>query len=134
MNTQTNLQTKRIVKTANDMKILIVEDDITLTTLWNYVFKLITPDAKITWVKTADAAQSMLWLALERGQYFDIIVSDYFLPGQMTGLDLWMKFADYPTLFLLNSVLEKSKLMKKIENFQDKPIFIEETNGSRSSD
>ena len=67
----------------------------------------------------------MLWRALERGQYFDIIVSDYFLPGQMTGLDLWMKFADYPTLFLLNSVLEKSKLMKKIENFQDKPIFIQ---------
>ena len=29
MNTQTNLETKRIVKTANDMKILIVEDDIT---------------------------------------------------------------------------------------------------------
>ena len=46
MNTKTNLETKSLaIKTTNDMKILIVEDDITLTTLWNYIFKLVTPDA-----------------------------------------------------------------------------------------
>lgn len=84
-------------------RILIVEDDVTLEPLWRYIIEVATPGAVVDWLTSAEAAETAL-----RTRSYDLVISDIFLNGQKTGVDLWESSGlDH---FLLMSVLTPSRL------------------------
>lgn len=69
-------------------KILIVEDDLALKPIWEKFFKLIATDAVIEWAVSCEEAFKMINQTNEAGASYFLIVSDIFLAGSKTGLEL----------------------------------------------
>lgn len=84
-------------------RILIVEDDVTMEPLWRYVIETAHPGALVEWMTSGEAAAKRMATAS-----FDLVISDIFLNGDMTGLDLWER-ADSDR-FLLMSVITPTRL------------------------
>jgi DNA-binding NtrC family response regulator len=84
-------------------RILIVEDDVTMEPLWRYVIETARPGTLVEWMTSGEAAASRL-----QSTAFDLIISDIFLGGEVTGLDLW-ELADNDR-FLLISVITPARL------------------------
>lgn len=74
-------------------KILVVEDDLELTTILNRVLKAIDPTFEVDWVTSAEQAMALIEdrnsKAANRGHPYDLVLVDIFLEGSTTGLDLW---------------------------------------------
>lgn len=86
-------------------RVLIVEDDVTMEPLWRYVIETARPGASVEWMTSGEAAAKRL----KTGD-FDLVISDIFLGGDLTGLDLW-EIAETDR-FVLMSVLTPARLNK----------------------
>lgn len=91
-------------------RILIVEDDVTLEALWRYIIDIAVPGAKLEWATTGEAADHLLREGERKGCDFDLVITDIFLGGARTGIDLWENHAQSTTSFLLMSVLSPQRL------------------------
>lgn len=72
-------------------RVLIVEDDIELSTVFDHVLRTIHPGIVSDWVTSVEQAISYLKTKaarLHRTPY-DLILADIWLEGESTGLDLW---------------------------------------------
>lgn len=72
-------------------RILIIEDDHSLKSVFDGVIGSISPAIKIDWVTTHQEAVSKIsGLALKKKSY-DLLIADIFLEGRSTGLDFWQE-------------------------------------------
>ncbi len=72
----------------NVKKILIVEDDMALKPIWDKFFGLFSDRIVLEWAVSCEEAIKMVQLANEEnGEYF-LIISDIFLAGSKTGIQL----------------------------------------------
>jgi response regulator of citrate/malate metabolism len=113
-------------------RILIVEDDITSRPIWEYIIGKADRSAKFDWAKSVDEAEFKIEESVRLGQEYDLIVSDIFLSGSKTGIDLWKKYdQDLNKKIVLVSGIEQMKLMKylgadKAPIYLKKPLNVED--------
>ncbi len=110
---------------ARRSRILICEDDVTLQPFWQYVIESIDPMADIKWVTTEEAAHHVLKKWTAKGEPYDLIISDVFLSGQKTGVDLWHASLELDTPFIMTSVVSNKKLEKMIGQNEPIPAYLQ---------
>jgi CheY-like chemotaxis protein len=66
-------------------KILVVEDDLELSTVIDRVLQSIDPMITVDWVTSAEQAVALI----KDKKAYDLIVTDIFLDGTKSGVDLW---------------------------------------------
>ena len=74
--------------THNVENVLVVEDDMALRPLWSHFFKSKFPDVSVEWTVSCEEALKMIQYANINKKPFDLIITDIFLAGSKTGLDL----------------------------------------------
>jgi len=99
-------------------QILIVEDDLALTTVIDQVLYTIDPHIKCEWVTSAEQAAAKIKERLSEStdHPYDLILADIFLEGNKSGLELWEfcrdQFPDMP--IVLTSALPVDKFLASI--------------------
>ncbi len=69
-------------------RILIVEDDLSLRPLWESFFGTHYPKAWIDWAVSCEQAMVMILEKNKLRKKYHLIISDIFLAGSGTGIDL----------------------------------------------
>ncbi len=106
-------------------RILIVEDDVTAEPLWKHVIQKVSPNATYRWVSNVDAAEYLIRKHHNQGTPFDLVISDVFLSGQRTGIDLWQRLGEMVPAFLAVSIIPHEKFFKLVGNNLKAPRYIQ---------
>jgi DNA-binding NtrC family response regulator len=108
-------------------RILIVEDDVTLQPFWNTAIRKVDSKTEIVWVTEERAAEKALKESERTGRSFDLIITDLFLEGQRTGIDLFEQCAqDNRTRMLLTSGIHPAKFQRYFGSDVEKaPPFLQ---------
>lgn len=109
-------------------RILIVEDDLDLTVLIDHVIRSIDPTIVADWVTSAERAVALIYKRLRTRpeRPYDLIMTDVFLEGSSTGLDLWRLCAAHlPRVpLVLTSALPLTKLINSLGQTAAKPLVL----------
>lgn len=107
-------------------KVLIVEDDRSLEPIWSYVLERVSRKSIITWAIEEAEAEDLIIQAYNSGNQFDIVITDIYLSGAKTGIDLWNHF--YNLLqgkIIVTSSLEYLKFLQSLNENSAQPLFIQ---------
>jgi DNA-binding NtrC family response regulator len=88
-------------------RVLIAEDDQASERALRQMVHLAEPDACIECVNNAEAATLLLAQENSAGRRFDLVISDIYLAGKLTGLDVWHlqdEFFPYTPVVLTSSM------------------------------
>jgi response regulator of citrate/malate metabolism len=93
-------------------KVLVVEDDLALQPFWQSVLERCFKKFDLQWAISGEEAKTILQNANEKGKPFDLVVSDIFLAGSDTGIDLMesKELAQSKTNFILVSVADEKRV------------------------
>ncbi|MBC7743002.1 MAG: response regulator [Bdellovibrionaceae bacterium] len=107
-------------------KILVVEDDTSMTVLVGKAILDAFSDAEIQWASSLEQAVTQLIQNTDIGEKapYDLIIADIFLEGNGTGLDLWKVLSGtYPTIpFLVISSLAEEQVISALNDEQKKGL------------
>lgn len=106
-------------------QILIVEDDVTMQPLWTYVIDAVAPRANVKWVMTEEAAEKAISRRIQFSDEFDLVISDIFLSGSRTGVDLWRRYGSGSSRFLFMSVVSPAKFETLVGAGENAPFFLQ---------
>lgn len=113
-------------KKLNQTKVLIVEDDITSEPIWEYIVSKVGKSIRVDRATGVDEASCYLNCSIETNQPYQLVISDIFLSGPKTGIDLWH---DYHTVLseriILTSSISYSKMHKHLGRFEVAPLFLQ---------
>lgn len=135
LNLEENLFLSRSTNTQKvRQRALIVEDDIAMTNIIDYVLHEIAPSISIDWVTSAEEA--LRWLQKRNNspsKLKDLIIVDILLEGELSGIEL-INFC-YKNcknlLILVTSATPReeffhAKIFKKIPDFLQKPFSVDQ--------
>lgn len=114
-------------------RILVVEDDMTQEPFWDYIIERAAEKAIVSWATSVAEADEMIFIAQMEGAPFDLVISDIFLSGSLTGIDLWQRFNHQLNgNFLLISSIDPMNLQKHLAGlgapiYIQKPLNVHET-------
>ncbi|WP_413577056.1 response regulator [Bdellovibrio sp. HCB290] len=96
-------------------RILIVEDDLSLKPLWEHILRRQFTDYHLDWSVSCEEAQKMVSSSIIHESPYALIVTDVFLSGAGTGLDLvrFLARAVKSSPIILVSVVEEDALRDK---------------------
>jgi len=101
-------------------KVLLIEDNPLFLHLWNLILSQAMHVHKLDWAVSEKSAVKLM-----RENDYDIIISDIFLSGSKTGVDIWKTINPEACAFVFASSIEK----KSFEQFvagEDRPyLFLE---------
>lgn len=108
---------------GNTLDILLIEDDPVWINLFSSVLRAQTPEISLWSAKSIKQAENFV-----RKKRFKLIIADYQLQGQDTGLDFWasLKRQKLSNSFILTSSISNQKLIASLSG-QRAPIFIHKT-------
>lgn len=107
-------------------RILIVEDDITLEPFWISAVHKADPKADVTWVCSERDAEREILRAHKRKMPFDLIITDLFLAGPRTGIDLWEVVGeDLRNRMILTSGIHPEKFRRYFGDHTIAPPFLQ---------
>lgn len=91
MNTKQNEYTSHVSTEVIEqvVRILVVEDDPLYRVMWEQIFLRALPSWRIHWATTFNEAAGQIAAAIQHSEPFHFVISDVFLPGDRTGVDLW---------------------------------------------
>lgn len=117
-----------LLKTKTIDRVLIIEDDISLTNLLTHALEKTYPRIEIDWATSGEEAESYLKDAEKyySDRPYDLIIADIFLEGTITGLDIW-KLCDqrYPaTNILVTSSMSVDKFVSCLKNEYACPAYL----------
>lgn len=112
-------------KAIEPIRVLIVEDDLEYEPIWKVVFQKINPEITYTWSTSAHEAEQLIKEAELDGKKWDLIISDIFLSGSRTGLDLWQDWGEPLENMILVSGVEYSKVLDYIGLHRAPPVYIQ---------
>ena len=69
-------------------KVLIAEDDLSLKPIWEEFFSRLNGNFSLQWTVSCEEALKILEKAVSERNEFDLIISDIFLAGSGTGMEL----------------------------------------------
>lgn len=73
---------------AKICRILIVEDDLSLKPFWGAVLNKLSKKTQVSWAVSSEEAERNVLEKQNEGVDFDLIITDLFLAGSNTGIDL----------------------------------------------
>lgn len=111
--------------TAKEVRVLVVEDDLSLQPLWNHIIHEAYPKARVDWATTEEVAERLIRQRFKRGRPYNLVISDVFLAGRKTGIDLWTRFGEAAGKFIFVSVLPKEKFEMLMADDMGYPIFLQ---------
>lgn len=111
-------------------RILVVEDDPSMTVMLKSSIAGAEPDAKVCYASSIEQALAKILQSadISHDNPYDLIVADIFLEGHSTGLDLWKVIrSTYPDLpFLVISSVSEQEVRNVIgEEGQDQLIYLQ---------
>lgn len=113
--------------TEKPLRILMVEDDMTLQPIWKSLFSQIFPKHQLDWVISGSEAVNRIDQRSSAGAPYDLILADVFLAGAQTGLDIFdhihRRNTPAPELILVSGV-DRSKLMDHLREYAQPPQLI----------
>lgn len=122
------LKRRQRLELAAMNRVLIIEDDISMTNLLVSVLEEAAPRTSIDWATSGEEAEFYLE---KEGEFFgtspyDLIIADIFLEGDVTGLDIWKlcerKYPD--TNILVTSSLPVEKFVSCLKNEYACPLYL----------
>src|SRR3712207_4701738 len=75
-------------------RVLVVEDDLTLKSFWSHILNDMYKKNKIDWASSEEEAETMIRNRWMKAKPYDLVISDIFLAGQKTGIELWLNLAE----------------------------------------
>jgi DNA-binding response OmpR family regulator len=106
------------------LRVLIVEDNLDWEIIWKLIFDIFAHEAELIWATSIFEAQNKLADIKEKGQRMDIIISDVFLSGSLTGLDFYNAIDEtYQARFLFVSSVSPSKIKSQIKK-DNRHVFV----------
>lgn len=122
-----------IEKKKSTINILVVEDDLSLEPIWFHILNKLCSPVQYDWAYSYAEADRYIKKADKKKSYYDLILSDVFIYGAKSGIDLWNEQQDklHPNIILMSSI-EPDKIKnylktKKVPDYIQKPIDIEAT-------
>jgi response regulator of citrate/malate metabolism len=103
---------------------LIVESDLTQIGFWSSVIKKISGDFTLEYVSTAEDAVRAISRLQSEGKRFDLVISEIFLRGRGSGLDLWKSYEQEAKHFFLTSKFPKTSLDSLLRDELKRPHFL----------
>ena len=100
--------------------VLLIEDDVALYEVWGAILRVFG-DNEICWVTNARAAKAQWRLGNHK---FDLVVSDIFVSGGETGIELWRQFRDKGMPFVFTSIIAESKFRQLFNWEASVPPFL----------
>lgn len=96
-------------------RVLVVEDDLSLRPFWELVIARHSPSAHVEWAASSERVQAKMRNSDTSSPPYDLIISDIFLAGHQTGIDLLQSMEEIyaGTKMLLVSISQQSDLMKR---------------------
>lgn len=112
---------------------LIVEDDLSYKPLWEFILKKFNSKAKFDWAENAEEAEEKIYQARTGTRFYDLIISDIYLPGTKSGLDLWHQYGEYYNNMILVSGMDYTNFLNKLSEetyvppYLKKPLDVQES-------
>ncbi|MBS1969524.1 MAG: response regulator [Bdellovibrionales bacterium] len=133
MNTLTddhsNMALSLLYEMPKPVKVLVVEDDRIQWPLWESILKSAYSDVEIDWETTEAGAEALLRHAYQNNSPYNLVISDIFLEGRDTGIDLWNRYGEAAYNFVFVSGLTTKNfdaLMSTMSNLQGGgPYYLE---------
>lgn len=94
--------------TPQPIKVLVVEDDKIQWPLWAHILKTTFYDVEIEYETTEAGAEAVLRRAYQNDRIYNLVVSDIFLDGGNSGIDLWNRYGQVAMNFIFVSGLTKN--------------------------
>lgn len=88
-----------------EVKVLVVEDDLSLHPLWRKIFSMSKHPLRVEWTNRAEDAENLIRMRYRGGHPFDLVIADIFLDGSETGVDLWNRYGEEAHNFIFVSGL-----------------------------
>ena len=104
---------------------LIVEDDLSLEPLWRKVIQDVASDVQVYWATTEEQAEKFIRSKVHNGETFDLIIADIFLSGERTGLDLWKRYGEVTSNFIVTSVMPEKKAAQMLGGLAPLPFYLQ---------
>ncbi|QLY26000.1 hypothetical protein [Bdellovibrio sp. KM01] len=89
-------------------RFLIVEDDMGQWPLWETIIRSSFPNAHIDWETSEAGAEALLRHSFHTEKPYDLVISDVFLDGEDTGIDLWSRYGEVSDHFVFVSSMSLS--------------------------
>lgn len=106
-------------------EVLIVEDDLGLEPFWTHLIHQANKRAKVHWVTSEEEAEAKIQDSIESGQKIDLVITDIYLNGPKTGIDLWSRF--YSVLrgnLIVTSGMDYQKFANYVKGCFHQPMFL----------
>lgn len=119
-------------KNYQHTKVLIVEDDLAFRPFWQAVFEDRGSTLRIDWATTQEEAETLLRAGFKHHQPYDLVISDIFLEGEGTGVDLWNRYGEEAKHFIfvsgkpLSPAELKSSLSYGQPTYLQKPLSLDQ--------
>ncbi len=104
---------------------LIIDDDVTMRPLMEYIVNKAMPGAYVDWADGADSAIKLIEDKINANRPYDIVIADVFLSSQKTGIDLWRDYSGAGLNFLLISAIHPAKFRGMLRGTERPPIFLQ---------
>lgn len=106
-------------------KALVLEDDQTQWILWENVLRSCNPDIEIDWETSESGAETLIKQAYLAGHPYDLVISDVFLEGPETGIDLWNRYGEAASNFIFVSGISFPKFESMMTLQYGCPVYIQ---------
>lgn len=114
-------------------KVLIVEDDMSQWPMWENILESLSNELELEtdWAISLEEAQKLLRQTFQTETPYDLVISDVYLEGAGTGVDLWNRYGEATQnfVFVSGAALNSGDILKKLDFgnpvFLKKPISIE---------
>lgn len=107
-----------------EIKVLLVEDDVSLHPLWRKIFSMSKHPLKVEWTNRAEDAENLIRMRYRGGKPFDLVIADIFLDGSETGVDLWNRYGEEARNFIFVSGLDIEKYESLMSLSYGCPIYM----------
>ncbi len=126
---QTHIPMALLFDAMAPLRFLVVEDDQSQWPLWESILKTTYPRAEIEWEIDEGRAERLLRHAYQTNQPYSMVISDVFLEGSGTGIDLWKRYGDAAAHFVFVSSFSMAKfdaLIASLANTQGGlPLYLQ---------
>ncbi|WP_413577051.1 hypothetical protein ACLVWU_02710 [Bdellovibrio sp. HCB290] len=110
-------------------RFLIVEDDMGQWPLWESIIRSAFPNAYIDWETSESGAEALLRHSFHAQKPYDLVISDVFLDGEETGIDLWSRYGEASDHFVFvssMSILNFDSLLQTVRKTSEQlPFYLQ---------
>ena len=75
-------------------RVLVVEDDLSFKPFWRKVLESADLHVELDWATTKEEAELLIRSRYRHDEPYDLVISDIWLDGPGTGIDLWNQFGE----------------------------------------